>query len=197
MLLSGATRVVVSGTDAAAFSVVAQPPSLVVTGDSASFTVNFTASTEGSRTAMLSIANNDSNENPYRINLTATVLSRIAGWRQTHFGSPASTGMAADGADFDQDGIPNLVEYALGLHPGQNSAGQLPAAATSGGQFGMTFAEPAGMSGIVYGAEWSDSLAPGSWQPATDSGTPPQHVFSVPVGTSTRLFMRLKVLSTP
>ena len=48
------------------------------------------------------------------------------------------------------------------------------------------------MSGVTYGAEWCADLSSGSWTPIADSGAAPQHVFSVPIGT-TNLFLRLRV----
>ena len=39
-------------------------------------------------------------------------------WRALNFSTTVNSGPAADGADPDGDGIPNLLEYALGLNPG-------------------------------------------------------------------------------
>lgn len=38
-------------------------------------------------------------------------------WRDTHFGTYANSGNAANDFDYDRDGVPNIVEYALGTHP--------------------------------------------------------------------------------
>ncbi len=38
-------------------------------------------------------------------------------WRVTHFGSPDGAGSRANNADYDGDGVPNLVEYATGTNP--------------------------------------------------------------------------------
>ena len=57
----------------------------------------------------------------------------------------------------------------------------------------ITFAQPAGVSGITYGAEWSPDLTAGSWTAVPDTGTAPQHTFSVPLGGQPTLFMRVKV----
>jgi len=117
-------------------------------------------------------------------------------WRQIHFGSSANGGDAADLNDFDHDGIPNLLEYAFGLDPKQNSAGLLPLPQRVDNNLLINFSQPVGVTDITYGAEWSTTLLPGSWTAVADTGTFPQHRFSVPVGTQTSLFLRLKV-TTP
>lgn len=43
--------------------------------------------------------------------------SPIQLWRIQHFDFPDGTGTAANDADYDADGVPNLVEYALGTNP--------------------------------------------------------------------------------
>ena len=123
------------------------------------------------------------------------MLSPLETWRLTNFGNSANTGAGADLNDFDKDGIPNLLEYAFGLNPKQNSAGLLPQAQVVGANLVLGFTQPAGVSGITYGAEWSSTLLPGSWSALADTGTPPQHRFSVPVATHATLFLRLKVTS--
>jgi hypothetical protein len=114
-------------------------------------------------------------------------------WRLTHFGSTADSGDGANLNDFDKDGLPNLVEFAFGLDPKQNSAGQLPAPQNLGAHRVISFTQPAGISGITYGAEWSTTLLPGSWTPVADTAVPPQHLFSIPIDTHTQLYLRLKV----
>ncbi|MBK8567554.1 MAG: choice-of-anchor D domain-containing protein [Saprospiraceae bacterium] len=75
--LTGTPKIEVSGTNAADFSIVAQPVSPIATGTtySKNFTVRFTPSSIGERTAKLTIANNDSDENPYVLNLKGTVTA--------------------------------------------------------------------------------------------------------------------------
>jgi hypothetical protein len=119
--------------------------------------------------------------------------SPLAAWRQTYFGSSANSGNGADTYDFDLDGLPNLLEFAFNLDPTKNSAGQIPRPQIVGSNFVVTFTQPASVSGVTYGAEWSTSLLAGSWTAISDTGLAPQHIFSVPIGTKTRLYMRLKV----
>ncbi len=43
--------------------------------------------------------------------------ANVNGWRYTYFSTEQNSGSSADMADPDDDGIPNLLEYALGLSP--------------------------------------------------------------------------------
>ena len=65
LTLSGAPLVAVSGTNAADFTITALPAASVAAAGSTTFTVTFDPSVAGTRVATLTIANNDSNENPY------------------------------------------------------------------------------------------------------------------------------------
>ena len=69
LALSGTPLVVIGGPDAADFSVSADPLSPVVAGGSTTFTVHFDPSETGARSATLSIASDDADENPYTFNL--------------------------------------------------------------------------------------------------------------------------------
>ena len=123
----------------------------------------------------------------------SVLVSPLGSWRQTHFGSSANEGNGADDFDFDHDGLANLVEYAFGLDPLKNSAGQLPQPRTMGANFGYEFTPPAGSVGVTHGAEWSDDLI--RWQPIPDTGSGGQRVFSVPRAGETKVFLRLTVTS--
>ena len=117
--------------------------------------------------------------------------SPLTSWRQAYFGSPGNSGFGADAFDFDKDGLVNLIEYAFGLNPTVPDGGQLPQAQRAGGNLMVSFTQPAGVSGVTYGADWSDDLE--TWVPLTDTGAAPQHVFSVPTAGKETLFMRLRV----
>ena len=104
----------------------------------------------------------------------------------------AVTRLLPELADPDHDGIPNLLEYAFGLDPAANNTGQLPQPVVTGGNVVVRFTEPPGVAGIIYGAQWSATLLPGSWTDVPDTGASPEHIFSVPA-IPPRVFMRLKV----
>jgi hypothetical protein len=118
------------------------------------------------------------------------VVTTIETWKLSHFGTGADGG---DLDDFEKDGIPNLVEYAFGFDPTANIAGLLPSPQLSENHLEIRFNQPAGVGGIIYGAEWSTTLLPDSWVAVPDSGQLPEHVFRVPVAGKPRLYMRLKV----
>ncbi len=56
-----------------------------------------------------------------------------------------------------------------------------------------TLTQPAGVSSITYGAEWSTTLQAGSWTPIPDTGSGSTHTFRLPIGTAPKLFLRLQV----
>ena len=132
--------------------------------------------------------------------LGTTVITPQELWRQLHFGTYTNSGNAADDVDFEKDGLVNLVEWAFGLNPKNNSAGQLPQGQRIGENFVISFTRPAGVSGITYGAEWNTTLTtiPSGWIPIPDSDPSPDgYIFSIPIGSEPRKFTRLSVSNDP
>ncbi|MCX6856166.1 MAG: choice-of-anchor D domain-containing protein [Verrucomicrobia bacterium] len=70
--LTGTPKVAISGTNAADFSVNVQPTTPVAAGGGTTFQVTFVPSAVGLRSATLSIANDDSDENPYDFSIQGT-----------------------------------------------------------------------------------------------------------------------------
>ncbi|MGV3660753.1 MAG: beta strand repeat-containing protein [Prosthecobacter sp.] len=124
---------------------------------------------------------------------TTLPLTHQENWRQTHFGTTANTGSAADAFDHDKDGLANLIEYAFGLTPTAADSWLMPQPQHDGSTFSVSFTQPASVSGVTYGAQWSTTLLPGSWTDIPDTGSGTFHVFSVPVSTGTQVFVRLVV----
>jgi len=74
--LTGASPyVTISGTNAADFTVTANPSNSIAASGSTTFQVTFDPSSDGVKTATISIANNDSNENPYTFDIQGTGIS--------------------------------------------------------------------------------------------------------------------------
>jgi alpha-tubulin suppressor-like RCC1 family protein len=108
-------------------------------------------------------------------------------------GSTSGESTAADfDGDDDNDGISNLIEYAFGLDPRNNSAGKLPEWQMAGDHMVASFTKPPGVSAVHYAAEWSHNLR--HWNGIPDSGHGDLHVFSVKIPTHGSLFLRLKVV---
>jgi uncharacterized delta-60 repeat protein len=114
-------------------------------------------------------------------------------WRQLYFGTTNNSGNAANLFDYDHDGLVNLIEYAFGLNPTLGSSVQLPQGQKVGSNFVLSFVQPAGVTGITYGAQWSPTMANGSWTSITDTGSGGTHVFSVPVVNNLKVFVRVTV----
>lgn len=96
------------GTNAGDFSITTSPAAPLSAGGSTTFSVRFTPTAIGTETAALHFASNDSDENPFDINLTGKSL--------------------APNADDDGDGLTNAVEVNLapyGFDPLVNDSARL------------------------------------------------------------------------
>lgn len=176
----------VTGTDAADFT-VSQPLSTSISyGQSTTFTATFRPTAMGPRFATLNIASNDEDENPFEVSVSGTGLSEIEAWRLGYFGNPASSGGHADLADFDHDGLSNLLEYAFGTDPTANTLpADRPQGGVDSGHFTLTYQRPAGgAAGISYSIELSDT-DPSAWTTGVSGADYLQTIDSNDDGTET------------
>ncbi|MDP0490890.1 MAG: carbohydrate-binding protein [Verrucomicrobiota bacterium JB023] len=94
-----------------------------------------------------------------------TSYTELENWRFTHFGSYENSGNAADDFDSDQDGIPNLIEYATGLDPHDPSAGsaiRITPSISNPGELEVTFNRIVDPS-LTYTLQTSDTLLAADW----------------------------------
>lgn len=104
-----------------------------------------------------------------------SALSALESWREANFGSSANTGDGADAADFDRDGVANLIEYATGSNP--LVAGSPAYSATQVGDFlSLTYTRIADTS-LTYTVEGSDDLV--TWATVARSNNPSSGVANV------------------
>ncbi len=98
--LSGSPRVVVGGAHGGDFTVTTQPSASVAASGSTTFDVQFNPSASGTRSATLSIANNDGDENPYNFSIqgTGNVVPSITG--QGTLTTPEETALTLTLGDF-------------------------------------------------------------------------------------------------
>jgi hypothetical protein len=179
---------------------VSDLPATLATGESVPLTLVLTPSSPGRKTATFEIQSNDPDESPFTLSLTGRQATATDLWRQTHFGSMDETGIAADQSDPDADGIPNLVEFALGSHPKEST----PTAGTlvrNGSTLEFTYwRSKAALGEIAFVREFSQSLAEG-WsqvggmvETIIEETTDLQKVrVNTPAGTAGRRFVRLRV----
>ena len=72
LTLSGTPIITIGGTNADQFSVQLQPTSPVAASNNTSFEIRFSPTSTGAKTATISIANNDGDENPYDLTINGT-----------------------------------------------------------------------------------------------------------------------------
>ena len=123
-------------------------------------------------------------------------LSALDSWRVTHFGS-AGAAEAANTADPDNDGRPNLLEYATGTLPTAADSGSAATVARSGNFLTLSF-NHIGDASLSYVVEASNDLA--TWTTAqtytglTAAGTT-TYTDTVSLTAGTRRFLRLKIVA--
>ena len=119
-------------------------------------------------------------------------------WRYTTFGANANDPAAADLADWDHDGVPNLIEYALGMSATTADRSSLPAPLTVNGHLALSYVPSA--SDLTYAVESSTDLM--HWS-STDvepvviaNPVPPNRLtfqYHQPLSLSGPVFLRLRV----
>lgn len=118
-------------------------------------------------------------------------FSGYGGWVSSQY--PAVT--EGPEGDHDGDGINNGTEYALGLDPTTpTSSSAVPSPSESGGVMTLSYAGPAGVQGVTYGAEWSTDLE--TWTSMADTGSGSTHTFSMNTTGVDRMFFRHKITVT-
>lgn len=127
---------------------------------------------EGPRTVLLQLSGPTGNALLGGMaNATLTIADRpFDAWRLLRFGAQANTPQAALAADFDQDGLANLLEYALETDPTLSS--RSPSVALDGaGKLTLSFHRSVTAAGLIFTVEASDDLQLGGWLPiATKTG---------------------------
>jgi hypothetical protein len=121
-------------------------------------------------------------------------------WRVQVFGSDAGLPQAADTSDYDGDGIPNILEYALNLDPTVPDSAALPPPVISGGYLTLSYVPNALATDLTFAVESSSDLV--NWGTAdvlditpANPNPPGQRTFRYnhPLGQAPQVFLRLKV----
>lgn len=126
----------------------------------------------------------------------ASFLSPFQGWQTTYFQPEERGTIGAPGSDPDGDGTPNLLEYALNLHPREPSPAGLPEPGQDAGTISLTYRKDPTKPDIGWQVEISANLV--GWDPIGDSvvghdGVIEIRMASVSTTDAPRKFLRLKV----
>ncbi|PKQ46519.1 choice-of-anchor D domain-containing protein [Confluentibacter flavum] len=118
--------IAISGANASDFSVTVIPNPTIASAGSTTFSIQFNPASAGVKTATLSIANNDSNENPYNFNITGTgavptpEIKVMGGSVLTEIVDGDTTPQSADGTSFGNVNMGNSLEKIFTI---DNTAG--------------------------------------------------------------------------
>ena len=97
-------------------------------------------------------------------------LAPLDAWRMLHFGTMSNTAMAADGAIVTEDGLPNLLKYALGLTPTTAAANADQPRIAGYPPFAITFRRARDASDVTMVVQATENLS-GPWTNIWSSAT--------------------------
>ena len=126
--------------------------------------------TAGGSNFIISYTGGDGND------VTLTVATAQQAWKWTHFGSNwNNAAIAGDTVDGDKDGLPNLLEYALGSDPNVSAATVAPRAGVVGGRLTLNFTRNTAATDLTLTVIGTDDLTtPQPWPVlATSTGGAP------------------------
>ncbi len=111
---NGGGYVELSGTDASMFSVTVAPTSPInPAGGTSDFTVRFIPTSTGTKTATITIYNNDSDENPYTYSIQGTGVAVVPTVASTTAVSSRTESSASSGGNVSDDGGSSVTDRGV------------------------------------------------------------------------------------
>lgn len=139
LVLPDGAQVTTSGVHAADFVVTALPATNMVAGSNSFFTVQFNPGGSGGRTAEVSIANNDPNENPYNFRIIGTGVDpemRVLGTNLAYIADGDLVPVSSDGTDYRNVVVGSFADHVFTITNAGNGklelTGDPPIVSTSG-----------------------------------------------------------------
>lgn len=187
----------------------ALPATITIPAGSASRTIALTPLpdnlAQGDRNAVLSVATSAFYAPGVSASDTIVVHDKPAdAWRFQTFGASANDPQAADNASWLNNGVSNLMAYALGMDPKSNDRSALPAVVLSGGYLTLTYVPNSAAADLTYQVEASTDLL--TWNTSdvelvnAPNPNPPNRVtyrYKFPINTSGPAFLRLQIIRSP
>lgn len=102
---------------------------------------------------------------------------------------------ALPGADPDSNGVSNLEEYAFGMDAQSGSRTGLPTGNFDSGTLSITYNQA--RTDLVYQPEWSTDLLTWHTENMGSSTTGTLKIASIPAGSDSRKFMRIRLIQLP
>jgi hypothetical protein len=92
--------------------------------------------------------------------VTLSIMGGFASWQTEYFTieERANTAVSGPNAVYGQDGLPNLVKYALGLDPKVNATTSLPEVSATATDWVYTYTRPSDRNDVTYTVERSTDL---------------------------------------
>lgn len=176
-----------------------------------------TTSTDASGRSISSYGTLAVQQSATSVDVTFTPYTPNELWRQANFGiNWNNSAISGDSIDGDKDGLPNLLEYALGANPNLGDISTAPKVTVTGGKLRIVFNRNTNATDTVVTVTASDSTS-GPWAPIASSangaaftvlaagatvqeqGSPPlksvqvEDVYIIPDPVHPRRFMRVEV----
>ena len=195
----------ISGTAVNGASYTLIPASVTVPVGSASATVTISPIpnnvAEGDRSIVLTLSPSSSYTVGSPASASVTLHDKPAdNWRFVTFGSSANDTAAQDEADWDKDGITNLMEFALGLNPKSADTSAQPTASVIDDYLTLTFVPNPAATDVTFIVEASTALT--NWSTSDVEDTTPfipnppcskTFRYKNKVSDTSRAFLRLRV----
>ncbi|MFI5335681.1 MAG: immunoglobulin domain-containing protein, partial [Opitutales bacterium] len=127
-----------------------------------------------------------------------SIVAGFAAWQAANFNLPADAAVSGPNVVYGQDGLTNLVKYALGLAAKTNATTGLPVLTTDGTNWIYTFTKPTAVTDVTITVEVSANLT--SWSSSGVSlaktggnGTTDTWQATYPLSGAPNAFFRLNV----
>ncbi|MGZ5504211.1 MAG: hypothetical protein ACXWGY_06080 [Chthoniobacterales bacterium] len=198
----------ISGTamNGSAYNAITPVATILAGSDSTTVTITPIPNNvaEGDRSANLSLTSTYTYNLGLSVTDTVTIHDKPAdAWRFAEFGTNANDPAAADGNDWDGDGIRNLLEFALDLDPKTSDTIALPAAVISDDYLTISFVPNSDATDVSFIVEASTDLT--NWNTSDVEVVPVQNPnppglqtfrYKFAVSLTSKAFLRLRVVRT-